>query len=67
MGSCPGDRGASAGGEGSSPELADLIRHAQRLVDEPWPATGRPLGWHVEAALVGDFTALATAVLRARG
>jgi hypothetical protein len=46
--------------------VPDVIRRAQRLVDDPWPATGRSLGWHVEAALVGDFTALAAAVLRAR-
>jgi hypothetical protein len=66
MGSCWADRGDSAGSAGASPEVLDVIRHAQRLVDEPWPAIGRPLGWHVEAALVGDFTALAAAVLRAR-
>jgi hypothetical protein len=66
IGSGWGGRGDRAGSAGTSPEVVDVIRHAQRLVDEPWPAIGRPLGWHVEAALVGDFTALAAAVLRAR-
>ncbi len=43
--------------------MADVIARGQRLADSPWPWDGFPLEWHVEAALIGDLSALAAVAL----
>ena len=42
----------------------ELIARAQELLDMPRPVGGYPLEWYLEAAQVGDLTAIATLALR---
>lgn len=56
-----------SGGDGAVlPDVQDLIARAQHLVDLPRPADGYPLTWYVEAALIGDSTAITAAALQSR-
>jgi hypothetical protein len=56
-----------AGGDGAAlPDVHDLIVRAQRLGDTPRPDHGYPLKWYVEASLIGDMTAITTAVLHSQ-
>ena len=52
-------------GEGAGlPDVGELIVRAQRLVDSPRPEDGYPLRWYIEAALIGDSTAITAAALQ---
>ena len=45
-------------------DVQGLVDRGQRLADAPWQWDGYPYEWHVEAWLIGDFSALAAVALR---
>lgn len=61
-----GGRGASGRSYGVRPDVEPLVAQGQRLVDGPRPTGDEALAWHVQAYLLGDFTAIVAAALRAQ-
>lgn len=59
----PGD-GAPAGNAGARRDPDAVMARGQALVDARRPEGGRSLEWHIQAMLVGDFSAIVLAAAR---